>query len=172
MITMVTGGVKSGKSSRALMIAKENWTFPAYFIATSEMFDDEMKARIEKHQEERALLAGETGFITIEEPVYIDKTVSALKGCAIIDCLPMWINNIMFYQKENEFAGILENTINYIKYNLDECVIVTNETGLGNIPFDKETRRYNLLLAEANRKFAEMADHVEFMVSGLVMRVK
>jgi adenosylcobinamide kinase/adenosylcobinamide-phosphate guanylyltransferase len=169
---MVTGGVKSGKSLRALKIAKGTWTFPAYFVATSEVFDDEMRARVERHREERALLAGEAGFITIEEPVYLDKTMGALQGCAIIDCLPMWINNIMFYQKENEFAGILENTIRYIRNNLDEGVVVTNETGLGNIPFDKATRRYNLLLAEANRKFAEMADRVELMVSGLVMKVK
>jgi adenosylcobinamide kinase/adenosylcobinamide-phosphate guanylyltransferase len=169
---MISGGVKSGKSFRALTIAQEQWTFPAYFVATSEMFDDEMKARVERHREERAALAGETGFITIEEPVYIDKAVGVLQGSVIIDCLPMWVNNIMFYKKEDMFGGILENTINYIKHNLADCVIVTNETGLGNIPFDQETRRYNLLLAEANRKCAAAADRVEFMVSGLVMRVK
>lgn len=172
MVTMITGGVKSGKSFRALMIAKETWTFPAYFVATSEMLDDEMKARIDKHKTERAMLAGETGFITIEEPVSIDKIVSNLKGCAIIDCLPMWVNNLMYYQKEDEFADMLKNTIVSIKQNLAECIIVTNETGLGNIPFDQETRRFNLLLAEANRKFAEMADRVECMISGLVMRIK
>jgi adenosylcobinamide kinase/adenosylcobinamide-phosphate guanylyltransferase len=169
---MISGGVKSGKSFRALTIAQKNWTFPVYFVATSEIFDDEMKARVKRHREERAALAGETGFVTIEEPVYIDQAMSALKGAVIIDCLPMWVNNIMFYKKEDELSGILENTVNYIKHNLAGCVIVTNETGLGNIPFDKETRRYNLLLAEANRKFAEAADRVEFMISGLVMRVK
>jgi adenosylcobinamide kinase/adenosylcobinamide-phosphate guanylyltransferase len=169
---MISGGVKSGKSFRALTIAQKNWTFPVYFVATSEIFDDEMKARVERHREERTALAGEMGFITIEEPVYIDKAVSALQGSAIIDCLPMWINNIMLYKKEDIFNKILENMIIYIKHNLANCVIVTNETGLGNIPFDKETRRYNLLLAEANRKFAAAADRVEFMISGLVMRVK
>jgi adenosylcobinamide kinase/adenosylcobinamide-phosphate guanylyltransferase len=172
MITLITGGAKAGKSTRALMIAKECWAFPAYFLATSEALDEEMKEHIEKHEAERALIAGENGFITIEEPVYIDKVLSALSGSVIIDCLPMWIHNVLFYQKEDEFPGILENTVNYIKYNFEKCAVVTRETGLGSVPADQKTRRHNIMLAEANRKFAETADRVEFMVSGLVMRLK
>jgi adenosylcobinamide kinase/adenosylcobinamide-phosphate guanylyltransferase len=50
--------------------------------------------------------------------------------------------------------------------------VVTNETGLGNIPFDEATRHYNRLLAEANRRIAEAADRVELMVAGIPLRVK
>jgi adenosylcobinamide kinase/adenosylcobinamide-phosphate guanylyltransferase len=55
---------------------------------------------------------------------------------------------------------------------MKDCIIVSNETGLGNIPFDEMTRHYNLLLAEANRKIAAAADKVLFMVSGIPMKVK
>jgi adenosylcobinamide kinase/adenosylcobinamide-phosphate guanylyltransferase len=55
---------------------------------------------------------------------------------------------------------------------MKDCIVVTYETGLGNVPFDETTRRYNLLLAEANRSIAAAADRVEFMVSGIPLRVK
>jgi adenosylcobinamide kinase/adenosylcobinamide-phosphate guanylyltransferase len=49
---------------------------------------------------------------------------------------------------------------------------VTNETGLGVIPFDEGIRRYNTLLAEANRRIAGAADVVELMIAGLSLRLK
>ncbi|GAB1481445.1 hypothetical protein MASR2M78_02600 [Treponema sp.] len=87
----------------------------------------------------------------------------------IIDCLPMWINNLMHYGREAHFHSILEAALKALP---PYAAIVSNETGLGNIPFDEATRRYNLLLAEANRRFAEVCDHVEFMVSGIPLKVK
>ena len=45
MRTLVTGGVKSGKSSYALVLAQE-FAEPRFFLATAEAFDDEMRARI------------------------------------------------------------------------------------------------------------------------------
>jgi adenosylcobinamide kinase/adenosylcobinamide-phosphate guanylyltransferase len=80
----------------------------------------------------------------------------------------MWINNLMYYKREGEFPAILEAFIRGMR----ECIVVTNETGLGNIPFDEASRRYNLLLAEANRKIAAAADRVELMVAGIPLRIK
>jgi adenosylcobinamide kinase/adenosylcobinamide-phosphate guanylyltransferase len=169
MIILITGGVKSGKSSRALEIVLQEWQFPVSFIATAEVLDEEMKRRITKHQEDRARLAAEKqGFITIEEPLDPGAALGRALPCAVVDCVPMWINNIMHYQREDDFPALLDS---FIK-NMKNCVIVTNETGLGNIPFDKATRRYNVLLAEANRKIAAAADRVELMVSGIPLRVK
>jgi adenosylcobinamide kinase/adenosylcobinamide-phosphate guanylyltransferase len=88
--------------------------------------------------------------------------------CAVVDCIPMWVNNIMYYKREGDFPALLDALIK----NMKNCIIVTNETGLGNIPFDAATRRYNMLLAEANRKIASAADRVEFMVCGIPLRVK
>jgi len=180
MLAMITGGVKSGKSSRAIETAKKHFAAPVYFIATSLAFDKEMKARIERHKQERAATGLE--FIVIEEPLDIDKALGNAGSSLIIDCIPMWVNNIIYYKKEPEFDGILERTIQHIKSqhiksqgiksNVKNCIVVTNETGLGNIPFDEATRHYNLLLAEANKKIAAAADLVEFMVSGIPLKVK
>ena len=165
MITLLTGGVKSGKSARALEIARAEFGRPVAFIATAEALDDEMRLRIRRHQEERAA----DGFITIEEPLEIDKAITRAGKAALLDCVPMWINNIMYYKREEDFAGVLDRFITGLPEN---CVIVTNETGFGNIPFDAETRRYNMLLAEANKRLASSAGRVELLVSGIPVRIK
>jgi adenosylcobinamide kinase/adenosylcobinamide-phosphate guanylyltransferase len=176
MITLLTGGVKSGKSRRALDIAISEWMpspeNPVIFIATSEVVDNEMKVRIERHRHERAELAGEGSFTVIEESLELDRAVKTAGGRCMVDCLPMWVNNLMYHKREEDFQRILETFINILVEENKDCIVVTNETGLGNIPFDKETRRYNILLAEANRKIAAAAGRVEFMVSGIPLKVK
>jgi adenosylcobinamide kinase/adenosylcobinamide-phosphate guanylyltransferase len=168
MIVLVTGGIKSGKSRRALDIALEEWKVspaaPASFIATAEALDDEMKIRIKRHQEERM----DRGFVTIEEPLELDRAIAAALPRSVIDCLPLWVNNIMYYKREEDFSRLLDASIR----NMKECIVVTNETGLGNVPFDETTRRYNLLLAEANRTIAAAADRVELLISGIPVRIK
>ncbi|GHU13508.1 adenosylcobinamide kinase/adenosylcobinamide phosphate guanyltransferase [Spirochaetia bacterium] len=174
MIIFITGGIKSGKSRRALEIVKNEWGFPASFIATAEAMDGEMRSRIEKHREDRAAIIGssvEGGFITIEEPLELDRAIAAAGKRALVDCIPMWVNNIMYYKRENDFDRILESFIHGME-DCIECIVVSNETGMGNVPFDENTRRYNLLLAEANRRIAFTADRVELMVSGIPLRVK
>jgi adenosylcobinamide kinase/adenosylcobinamide-phosphate guanylyltransferase len=177
MIILITGGIKSGKSRRALDIALQEWRVspesPVSFIATAEALDDEMKLRIKRHREERRCLGGTAsggtpGFVTIEEPLELDRALAAAGQRAMVDCLALWVNNLMYYKREDDFKRLLDSSIREMK----DCIVVTNETGLGNVPFDETTRRYNLLLAEANRRIAAAADRVEFMVSGIPMRVK
>jgi adenosylcobinamide kinase/adenosylcobinamide-phosphate guanylyltransferase len=167
-IILISGGIKSGKSRRALDIAVQEWRAspesPVSFIATAEALDDEMKLRIKRHQEERLGL----GFTTIEEPLELDRALASAGQRALVDCLALWVNNIMYYKREDDFKRLLDSSISKMK----DCILVTNETGMGNVPFDETTRRYNLLLAEANRSIAAAADRVEFMVSGIPLRVK
>jgi adenosylcobinamide kinase/adenosylcobinamide-phosphate guanylyltransferase len=171
MIILITGGIKSGKSRRALEVVKNEWGFPVTFVATAEALDGEMRRRIEKHREERTALcvnAPGGGFVTIEEPLEIDKAVASAGRRALVDCIPMWVNNLMYYKRENDFERILESFLR----NVNDCIVVSNETGMGNVPFDEDTRRYNLLLAGANRRIASAADRVELMVSGIPVRIK
>jgi adenosylcobinamide kinase/adenosylcobinamide-phosphate guanylyltransferase len=175
LIILITGGIKSGKSRRALEIAKNEWAFPVSFIATAEALDEEMRRRIEKHRKERLEMAAAAdsspaggGFITIEEPLELDRAIAAAGRRTLVDCIPMWVNNLMYYKRENDFNRILETFI----LGTEDCIVVSNETGMGNVPFDEETRRYNLLLAEANRRIAAAAARVELMISGIPVRIK
>ncbi len=160
MSVLITGGVKSGKSSHALRIAGE-WQGVKYFLATAVAFDEEMKAKILRHQEERDLR-----FVTIEEPVFIDRHV---QGPMILDCVTLWMNNIFFKELEERWEEILKNFLGHMH---PDTVIVSNETGLGNIPADSMTRRYNNTLGNANKMIASAVDEVFLMVSGMPLRVK
>jgi adenosylcobinamide kinase / adenosylcobinamide-phosphate guanylyltransferase len=161
MRILITGGVKSGKSKRAVDLALDMFKTPRTFLATAEAFDDEMAERIARHKESRSGL-----FETIEEPVYMGRFA---REDLVLDCVTIWINNIMHYDKESEWEGILDRFLSGLGKN---AVIVTNETGLGNIPEDAYSRRYNRLLGEANIAIAGWADRVEIMVSGLPVKVK
>jgi adenosylcobinamide kinase/adenosylcobinamide-phosphate guanylyltransferase len=129
-----------------------------------------MRKNIETHRAERRLPNGGNEFSTIEEPLDLPKVLRTLVGSAvIIDCVPLWINNLVYHKREADFPKLLEATLSLLP---PDAVLVTNETGWGNIPFDEETRRYNGLLALANRRIASTVDHVELMVAGIPWRVK
>jgi adenosylcobinamide kinase / adenosylcobinamide-phosphate guanylyltransferase len=161
MRTLITGGVKSGKSTFALAAAEGFAPGEKTFLATAIPFDDEMRARIARHKAER-----NDRFLTIEEPIDIH---TVLAERMVVDCLTMWVNNLLFRDEEARFAGILSAFIERLPRDI---AIVTNEVGLGNIPPDPVSRKYNLMLAEANTRVAAACDSVVFMVSGIPLVVK
>lgn len=160
MRTLITGGVKSGKSSFALRLAEE-FSEPRYFLATAEAFDDELKARIAKHREERA-----ERFTTIEEPLEI---VDSLTENMILDCLPLWLNNMFHYGREFSLDEAVNLFIAKLPQNI---IIVTNEIGMGFIPADPLSRRYGDVLGRLNARIAASCDRVILMVAGQPLVVK
>ena len=70
-IVVVGGGARSGKSRFALSRAMQLGT-RRVFLATAEALDDEMRARIARHAEERG-----RAFTTIEEPRRLAEAISA-----------------------------------------------------------------------------------------------
>ena len=160
MITLITGGVKSGKSTYALKLAEEEFT-ERFLPATAVPFDGEMREKIRRHREERA-----GRFETVEEPLYIDK---ALRNDMIVDCVPVWLNNLFYNKIEDRAFEILGRFIGSLPENL---VIVTNETGMGNIAMDPATRAYNNLLGGINQRLAAASGRVVLMVCGIPLTVK
>lgn len=162
MKVLITGGVKSGKSRRALELAADFGAGSGpFFLATARAFDDEMRERIKRHRAER-----DEGFETIEEPIAIHERV---RDRMIVDCIPMWLNNIFFDGREEEFEGILGAFIERLPRDI---VIVTNEIGMGLIPADAESRRYGIALGVANARLAAACDRVVLMVCGIPLDVK
>lgn len=92
IVTLVLGGLRSGKSSYAQRIAE-----PAKrvtFLATAERRDDaEMHAKIERHRAERP-----QGWATIEEPVNLAQTIHQAgkdTDLILIDCLTLFASNLL-----------------------------------------------------------------------------
>ena len=160
MRTLITGGVKSGKSAYAL-IAAEAFPTPRRFLATAEAFDDEMREKIRRHKAERA-----DRFDTIEEPLAIHERLAERM---ILDCIPLWLNNMLYYGKEGEIDSTLHAFIERMPMDI---VIVTNEVGSGFVPADALSRRYGVLLGGVNARLAAACDRVVLMVAGIPLDVK
>lgn len=160
MKTLITGGVKSGKSSHALVLAGA-FAEPRFFLATAEAFDDEMKEKIARHKAER-----HDRFVTIEEPIAIHE---CLHENMILDCIPLWLNNMFHYDREADIDGTIDALLGRLPGNI---VIVTNEIGMGFVPADSLSRNYGNTLGRVNARLAAACDQVILMVSGIAVVVK
>lgn len=87
----------------------------------------------------------------------------------IVDCIPMWLNNLFFAEREQDWEQILAR---FMARWPEDVVVVTNEIGMGVIPADPMSRRYGMALGLANARLAAAADRVELMVAGIPLRIK
>jgi adenosylcobinamide kinase / adenosylcobinamide-phosphate guanylyltransferase len=165
-IILITGGARSGKSTRAEARARQFPNRPVY-IATAEALDAEMSERIATHRARR-------GSEWLEREVPLD-LVAALDetdggGARLVDCLTLWLSNLMHAQRdiEQETARLTEA----LGRQKSPVVLVTNEVGLGIVPDNALARRFRDAAGILNQNVARAADEVEFVVAGLPMRVK
>ena len=166
MITLITGGAGTGKTSHALTLAND-YKKKAY-IATAEAIDGEMRLKIEKHKLER-----DETYTTYEAPVELAEAVreaAAENDVIVIDCLTFWVNNIMYYQKDID--DCTAEFINALKSTDKPVIAVTNEVSTGIIPADKLTREYAVKVAALNRRVADISDKLILMVAGQPLYVK
>jgi adenosylcobinamide kinase/adenosylcobinamide-phosphate guanylyltransferase len=165
-IILVTGGARSGKSTRAEARARAFPGKPVY-VATAEALDAEMRERIAKHRARRgsAWLERETPLELVAALVETDG-----QGARLVDCLTLWLSNLMHAERdwENE-AMLLAETLG--RQN-SPVVLVTNEVGLGIVPDNALARRFRDAAGILNQIVARVSDEVEFVVAGLPMRVK
>ncbi|MFA6076067.1 MAG: bifunctional adenosylcobinamide kinase/adenosylcobinamide-phosphate guanylyltransferase [Negativicutes bacterium] len=166
-ISLLTGGVRSGKSAYALQLA-QSATAP-FYIATGWADDEEMSDRIEKHKEER-----DTSWTTIEERYDLGAAINTatVRGADIIivDCLTMWACNLMYQFQDN--SGHVDDLIEVLCKTTIPVVLVTNEVGLGIVPNSSDGRIFRDALGFINQKIARIADKVIFMVAGIPMVLK
>lgn len=174
-IIMVTGGARSGKSHYAEQCAMNIPGDRAYVATCPPDIDPEMNARIEKHREHRK----RDGWVTFEEEVNVFNLVRQLSQfqVVLVDCLTLWINNLLYRNPLNMSEDFVYSQCLQLK-DLKLClphttlILVTNETGMGIVPSDRETRLFRDLIGRCNQSVASFSDEVLFMVSGIPMKVK
>jgi adenosylcobinamide kinase / adenosylcobinamide-phosphate guanylyltransferase len=170
-IVLITGGVKSGKSTYALSYGREKGRDRA-FVATAMDFDDEMHLKIMNHQKERGDI-----WKTFEEPKDIAGLVTKISGVfniVLVDCMTLWVSNLLtvYNMTREDIESEFSNLVTSIQQSSASIVIVTNEVGLGIIPVDRITRSYQNLLGNLNREIAKIATDVFFMVAGMPLKMK
>ncbi|NTU58278.1 MAG: bifunctional adenosylcobinamide kinase/adenosylcobinamide-phosphate guanylyltransferase [Chlorobiaceae bacterium] len=167
-VIYVTGGARSGKSSYALRLAEPY--HPRTFLATAEAFDDEMRDRIGRHQDER----GEA-FTTVEEPLFIDRAIrdAPVGGVVLVDCLTVWLGNMMHHLgDEGSINDRIEALLDVLKSPPCDIILVSNEVGLGIVPENAMARTFRDLAGTLNRRVAECSTRAYLLCSGLPLVLK
>jgi len=165
-IILVTGGARSGKSTRAEARARAFPGRPVY-VATAEALDAEMRERIAKHRARRG-----NEWLECETPLELVTALAKTdgQGARLVDCLTLWLSNLMHAERDWEREAIL--LAEMLARQNSPVVLVTNEVGLGIVPDNALARRFRDAAGILNQMVARVADEVEFVVAGLPMRVK
>lgn len=177
-LTLLLGGVRAGKSAKALELARANGG-GVLFVATAQAFDDEMRQRIAKHKAERPV-----GWETLESPIELVRDIERRLADAprtlvvIIDCLTLWVSNVLLSLEdtddaESTLAALATELVAMIGRNTSRTwIIVSNEVGLGIVPPTSLGRRYRDALGRVNSLVAAVASDVTLMIAGLAMPLK
>jgi adenosylcobinamide kinase/adenosylcobinamide-phosphate guanylyltransferase len=168
-VILITGGARSGKSwyaeQRALKMGGRR-----LYVATAEAKDEEMAQRIAAHRKRRG-----NQWRTVEEPLELTAALVAQGGktdCALVDCLTLWISNLLIRQEEKHTLQKVDELIEKLPQLDFHLLLVTNEVGWGIIPDNPLARKFRDLAGWTNQRVAQAADEVILMVAGMPMIAK
>jgi len=166
-IIYISGGQKSGKTTFAQDMALQLSDNPVY-LATSRVWDEDHKKRIERHQADRG-----SEWTNIEEEKYLSK--HKLNGrTVLVDCITLWMTNFFFDNEQDVDKSINEaqkELTNLFKQDAT-FIVVSNEIGMGGSPADKMAFRFTDMLGLMNQFIAKQADEVYLTVSGIPVKIK
>ncbi|MBE0474463.1 MAG: bifunctional adenosylcobinamide kinase/adenosylcobinamide-phosphate guanylyltransferase [Rhodoferax sp.] len=187
---LILGGQKSGKSRRAEALAQrwlaQSGAHQAVLIATAQAWDDEMRARIARHQADRAERL--PGLRTVEEPLQLARAIqthSRPDTLIVVDCLTLWLTNqLMPIDAPQGDASVLPDEpdlinkmhvaklLDAIGQACGPLVLVGNEIGLGVIPLGAQVRAFVDALGLLNQGVAQVCQRVTLMAAGLPLSLK
>ncbi|HQR99549.1 MULTISPECIES: bifunctional adenosylcobinamide kinase/adenosylcobinamide-phosphate guanylyltransferase [unclassified Polaromonas] len=182
---LILGGQRSGKSRRAERLA-QGWlaqspAHRAVLIATGQPWDDEMRQRIARHQQDRAERV--PGMSTVEEPLQLAQAITVhgnAQTLVVVDCLTLWLTNwlmpVEVLDKNTTPAQYPRAQAAMFLEAIETCpgplVLVGNEIGLGVIPLGRETRAFVDALGRLNQEVAQACERVTLMAAGLPLVLK
>ena len=155
MITLVLGGVRSGKSEVAERLAGPG---PGTYLATGVAVpgDSDFAGRIASHRARRP-----AAWATVEEPCAVPEVLARLHGVVLLDALGTWI--------ANDLGADIDALVKALVQRPGDTVVVSEEVGLGVHPPTEVGRLFADRLGEANRRVAEVADRCLLVVAGRVI---
>ncbi len=187
-LTLIVGGVRSGKSRFAEQLAAGH--SPVTYLATAapaeSAADAEMAERIVRHRARRAALG--PSWRTVEEPWDVPEAVvgHGAAGCVLVECLTLWVSNLLLgisgrMGLENEDIRARVRRLAAVAVAAAQpggpevpahVIVVSNEVGCGIIPQSALARRYGDLLGDANQVLAAAATEVYGCLAGIPLRWK
>lgn len=177
MITLITGGARSGKSGYAEALAAKSGLQVVY-LATAQATDAEMKERIRRHRARRP-----SGWLTLEEPLALGSILRAqarAERCIVIDCITLWLTNLILAEHSASaaggdvgpiepgprFAAERADLLEALRTLPGQMIAVSNEVGMGVVPLGALNRFFVDESGRLNQAIAAFADKVVWMVAG------
>jgi adenosylcobinamide kinase/adenosylcobinamide-phosphate guanylyltransferase len=136
------------------------------FCATAQAFDEEMAQRIARHRAERP-----ASWRTVEESLELASVLAreAAPGrCLLVDCLTLWLSNLIFARREDEIDALLA----ILPALPGHLILVSNEVGWGIVPDNPLARAFRDEQGRLNQRIAQLADRVTLVAAGLPLRLK
>lgn len=165
-LTLVIGGARSGKSrfAEGLITATGR---PRTYIATAQAWDDEMRARIDHHRQNRG-----PDWTTVEAPDDLPQALRRVtnKDVVLVDCATLWLTNRMLAGADLADEGRL------LLAALSACrapvVIVSNEVGWSIVPDNALARAFRDEQGRLNQALAAQAGLAVAVIAGLPLVLK
>ncbi len=168
-VTLVLGGVRSGKSGYAQ--AQASRFREVTFVATARRSDAEMRRKIAVHRRERP-----QGWKTVEASTKLDQIIvseGASADLLLIDCLTTYCGGLLtrrgFPVARRTHLG---DVVEAIQTTRASVILVSNEVGSGVVPAFKSGRLYRDVLGELNQQVSRVATHVILLVAGIPVPIK
>ena len=166
-IILITGGQRSGKSSKAEELALSLSDTPVY-MATAHVWDEEFRERVRRHQARRG-----PQWTNIEDEIHLSR--HDLTGrVVVIDCVTLWLTNFFFTNDSNVDQSLELAKAEFDAFTSKDAtyIFVTNEIGSGGVSDNAIQRKFTDLQGWMNQYIASKADEVILMVSGIPVKVK
>lgn len=169
-VTFVLGGAASGKSAYAEKLVNTHalkHSADKIYLATSQVFDDEMRDKIADHVSMRG-----AGWHTIEAPFDLKNPLVGItvNQVVLLDCATMWLSNHLL--KDHDIATEIKTLLTALRACEGHVVIVSNEVGMGIVPDNALARRFRNEQGRLNQQLAALSDHAVFVVAGQPLALK
>lgn len=178
--TLVLGGARSGKSAHAEMLAAQPGKEVVY-IATAASGDGEMARRIAQHRAQRP-----AHWTTVEERLALADALATWRAphrVVLVDCLTLWLSNLLFedgtvYPEVGaialpaRFHAERAALLGELAQPRGDVILVSNEVGMGIVPFGAITRAYTDEAGRLNQAVAARCDRAVFVAAGLPLYLK
>jgi adenosylcobinamide kinase/adenosylcobinamide-phosphate guanylyltransferase len=174
--TLITGGVRSGKSRLAedLSAASPTLTYLAPGPVPDRAIDPEWADRIDAHRARRP-----AHWVTVET-ADLATGIATAPGGVLIDCLGTWVTAVVdalgtwdepLARWQARFDRRLDEVIAAWESATGPLIAVTNEVGWSVVPEHRSGRTFRDLLGLVNQRFAAASDDVLLVVAGRVLRL-
>jgi adenosyl cobinamide kinase/adenosyl cobinamide phosphate guanylyltransferase len=160
VIVVVLGGTRSGKSEVAERIVAD-FPPPVTYVATGVVGDDpDFAARVAAHRARRP-----ASWSTVEEHQRLPTLLAQLDGTALVESTGSWI------AAQPDLAADVDALCRASQRRRGDTVFVAEEVGLSVHPPTEIGRRFADAVGECNRRLADIADRVLFVVAGRTLEL-